>query len=109
MGDAGGYEVGVDEGTARSPDLGSRVRPGVAKRDKAAAAFMKLADEIVQVPARPGDAIELCDHDVLIFQFANKAALDKAWADDIKPWEMRDDVRKLADFHAISVEGVEPK
>jgi hypothetical protein len=46
---------------------------------------------------------------VLIFQFANKAALDKAWADDIKPWEMRDDVRKLADFQAISVEGVEPK
>ena len=45
----------------------------------------------------------------LIFQFANKAALDKAWADDIKPWEMRDDVRKLADFHAISVKGVEPK
>jgi uncharacterized protein (DUF1330 family) len=46
---------------------------------------------------------------VLIFQFANKAALDKAWADDIKPWELRADVRKLADFHAISVEGVEPK
>ena len=46
---------------------------------------------------------------VPIFQFANKAALEKAWADDIKPWEMRDDVRKLADFNAISVEGVEPK
>ena len=46
---------------------------------------------------------------VLIFQFANKAALEKAWADDIKPWEMRDDVRKLADFNAMSVEGVEPK
>ena len=46
---------------------------------------------------------------VLIFQFANKAALDKAWSDDIKPWEMSDKVRKLAYFHAISVEGVEQK
>jgi uncharacterized protein (DUF1330 family) len=45
----------------------------------------------------------------LIFQFANKAALDKAWTEHIKPWQMRENVRQLADFHTISVEGVDQK
>ena len=45
----------------------------------------------------------------LIFQFANKATLDKAWTEYIKPWQMSEHVRKLADFHTISVEGVEQK
>ena len=45
----------------------------------------------------------------LIFQFANKATLDKAWTEHIKPWQMSEHVRKLADFHTISVEGVEQK
>jgi uncharacterized protein (DUF1330 family) len=45
----------------------------------------------------------------LIFQFADKAALDKAWTEHIKPWQMSENVRKLADFHTISVEGVERK
>ena len=35
---------------------------------------------------------------LLIFQFADKAALDKAWNTDIKPWQMRADVRKLAEL-----------
>jgi uncharacterized protein (DUF1330 family) len=46
---------------------------------------------------------------VLIFQYPNKAAMEKDWKANIEPWEMRADVRKLADFHAIGVEGVEPK
>ncbi len=46
---------------------------------------------------------------LLIFQFADKAALEKAWNTDIKPWQMRDDVRKLAEFETFSIEGVEPK
>ena len=46
---------------------------------------------------------------LLIFQFADKAALDKAWNTDIKPWQMRDDVRKLAEFETFSIEGVESK
>jgi uncharacterized protein (DUF1330 family) len=45
----------------------------------------------------------------LIFQFADKAALDKAWTEHIKPWQMSENVRKLADFNTISVEGVERK
>jgi hypothetical protein len=45
----------------------------------------------------------------LPFQFADKAALDKAWDTDIKPWQMRDDVRKLAEFETFSIEGVESK
>jgi hypothetical protein len=44
-----------------------------------------------------------------IFQFADKAALDKAWNTDIKPWQMRDNVRKVAEFETFSIEGVEPK
>ncbi len=39
----------------------------------------------------------------------HKAALDKAWNTDIKPWLMRDDVRKLAEFETFSIEGVEFK
>jgi uncharacterized protein (DUF1330 family) len=46
---------------------------------------------------------------LLIFRFADKATLDKAWAEHIKPWQMSEHVRKLADFHTISVEGVEQK
>src|SRR5262249_35490181 len=34
---------------------------------------------------RPLDGTLDANH-VLIFQFAKKGALDKAWADDIKPW-----------------------
>jgi hypothetical protein len=33
----------------------------------------------------------------------------KDWKDNIAPWEMKPEVRKLADFHAIGVEGVEQK
>jgi hypothetical protein len=46
---------------------------------------------------------------VLIFQYPSKEAMDKDWKANIEPWEMRADVRKLADFHAIGVEGVEQK
>jgi uncharacterized protein (DUF1330 family) len=46
---------------------------------------------------------------VLIFQYPSKEAMDKDWKANIEPWEMRADVRKLADFHAIAVEGVEQK
>jgi len=46
---------------------------------------------------------------VLIFQYPNKEAMEKDWKDNIAPWEMKPEVRKLADFHAIGVEGVEPK
>ena len=35
--------------------------------------------------------------------------MDKDWKANIEPWEMRADVRKLADFHAIGVEGDEQK
>lgn len=44
---------------------------------------------------------------VLIFRYPNKEAADKDWKANIEPWEMRADVRKVADFHAIGVEGVE--
>jgi uncharacterized protein (DUF1330 family) len=46
---------------------------------------------------------------VLIFQYPNKEAMEKDWKDNIAPWEMKPEVRKLADFHAIGVEGVEQK
>ena len=46
---------------------------------------------------------------VLIFQYPNKEAMEKDWKDNIAPWEMKPEVRKLADFHAIGVEGVGPK
>jgi hypothetical protein len=46
---------------------------------------------------------------VLIFQYPNKAAMEKDWKANIEPWETRADVRKLADFHTIGVEGVESK
>jgi hypothetical protein len=46
---------------------------------------------------------------VLIFQYPNKGAMEKDWKDNIAPWEMKPEVRKLADFHAIGVEGVEQK
>jgi hypothetical protein len=45
----------------------------------------------------------------LIFQYPSKEAMEKDWKANIEPWEMRADVRKLADFHAIGVEGVEQK
>ena len=54
------------------------------------------------------DATEVANR-VLIFQYPNKEAADKDWKANIEPWEMRADVRKLADFHAIGVEGVEQK
>src|ERR1700683_568972 len=41
---------------------------------------------------------------VLIFQYPNKEGKDNS-----APWEMKPEVRKLADFHAIGVEGVEQK
>ena len=44
---------------------------------------------------------------VLIFQFAKKAALDKAWADDIKPCEMRDDVSYLPRTPAVRLAAYE--
>ena len=46
---------------------------------------------------------------VLIFQYPNEEAMEKDWKDNIAPWEMKPEVRKLAEFHAIGVEGVEPK
>ena len=46
---------------------------------------------------------------VLIFQYPSKEAIDKDWKANIELWEMRAAVRKLADFHAIGVEGVEQK
>jgi uncharacterized protein (DUF1330 family) len=46
---------------------------------------------------------------VLIFQYPNKEAMEKDWKDNIAPWEMKAEVRKLADFHVIGVEGIAPK
>ncbi len=46
---------------------------------------------------------------VLIFQYPNKEAMEKDWKDNIAPLEMKPVVRKLVDFHAIGVEGVEQK
>ena len=40
---------------------------------------------------------------------SNKEAMEKDWKENIAPWEMKPEVRKLADFHAIGVEGVEQK
>jgi uncharacterized protein (DUF1330 family) len=46
---------------------------------------------------------------VLIFQYPSKDAADKAWTESIKPWQMSDQVRRLADFRTIGVEAVEMK
>jgi uncharacterized protein (DUF1330 family) len=46
---------------------------------------------------------------VLIFQYPNKEASDKAWSESIKPWQMSEQVRKLADFRVFGVEAVEQK
>jgi uncharacterized protein (DUF1330 family) len=46
---------------------------------------------------------------VLIFQYPNKEASDKAWSDSIKPWQTSEQVRKVADFRTIGVEAVEQK
>jgi uncharacterized protein (DUF1330 family) len=46
---------------------------------------------------------------VLIFQYPNKEASDKAWSETIKPWQTSEQVRKLADFRVIGVEAVEQK
>ena len=54
------------------------------------------------------DADRVADR-VLIFQYPSKEAMEKDWKANIEPWEMRADVRKLADFHAIGVEGIEQK
>jgi uncharacterized protein (DUF1330 family) len=54
------------------------------------------------------DATEVANR-VLIFQYPNKEAADKDWKANIAPWEMSPQVRKVADFHTIGVEGVEPK
>jgi uncharacterized protein (DUF1330 family) len=41
---------------------------------------------------------------VLIFQYPNKEASDKAWSESIKPWQTSEQVRKLADFRVFGVE-----
>ena len=46
---------------------------------------------------------------VLIFQYPNKEASDKAWSQSIKPWQTSEQVRKLADFRVFGVEAVEQK
>jgi uncharacterized protein (DUF1330 family) len=46
---------------------------------------------------------------VLIFQYPNKEASDKARSESIKPWQMSEPVRKLADFRTFGVEAVEQK
>ena len=94
-------EINVKDKTAYEASGVDKVRDGI----------MKDGAKLIAGGYNKATALDgtLDANRVLIFQFANKAALDKAWADDIKPWELRADVRKLADFHAISVEGVEPK
>jgi hypothetical protein len=46
---------------------------------------------------------------VLIFQYPNKEVSDKAWSESIKPWQMSEQVRKLADFRVFGVEAVEQR
>jgi uncharacterized protein (DUF1330 family) len=46
---------------------------------------------------------------VLIFQYPDKATAEKDWKANIDAWEMSPQVRKLADFHTMGVEGVMPK
>jgi hypothetical protein len=46
---------------------------------------------------------------VVIFQYPNKEASDKTWSESIKPWQMSEQVRKLADFPVFGVEAVEQK
>jgi uncharacterized protein (DUF1330 family) len=79
--------------------------------DKVRDGMMKGGAKLIAGGYGKGSVLEgtIAANRLLIFQFADKAALDKAWNTDIKPWQMRDDVRKVAEFETFSIEGVEPK
>ena len=95
-------EINVKDKTAYEASGVDKVRDGM----KANGTGKLIAGGYNKAEAIDGPSVA---NRVLIFQYPNKAAMEKDWKANIEPWEMRADVRKLADFHAIGVEGVEQK
>ena len=95
-------EINVKDKTAYEASGVDKVRDGM----KANGTGKLIAGGYNKAIAMDADSVA---NRVLIFQYPSKEAMDKDWKANIEPWEMRADVRKLADFHAIGVEGVEQK
>ena len=90
-------EINVKDKTAYEASGVDKVRDGM----KANGTGKLIAGGYNKAIAMDADSVA---NRVLIFQYPAKD-----WKANIEPWEMRADVRKLADFHAIGVEGVEQR
>jgi uncharacterized protein (DUF1330 family) len=95
-------EINVKDKTAYEASGVDKVRDGM----KANGTAKLIAGGYNKATAVDADSVA---NRVLIFQYPNKEAMENDWKANIEPWEMKPEVRKLADFHAIGVEGVEPK